>query len=344
MFIVKFDKGKGMECVAQKMLKLPNIQKYEVIRKTEEGFIASVEMDDGFEFKIYAHLLQKAYPSTVMQLIEKNNGHDEIHVLVSPYISERTAEICEGKGMGYFDYAGNCWFVGHYIYMSERGNKNIQPDKCRAVSVFERSSAVSSLILRELFADVHKAWKIKYLSEKLNCSIGQVSKVMNYLLKNAWAEKTADGYILSDPESVLKEWSRVYGRKELSAYSCYSLDAPSVLEKKLIKLKNDMGIDSYLTGFSGGVRYTPVVRYNKVHVYIAPEDIQEAIHFLEIKEVESGANVIIFPLENESYRKDSRMIQGDVVVSPVQIYLDSMQLKGRGEEIANAVLKKEIIK
>ena len=87
-----------------------------------------------------------------------------------------------------------------------------------------------------------------------------------------------------------------------------------------------------------------MVRYNKVHVYIAPEDIQEAIIYLEIKEVDSGSNVIIFPLENDSYIKDYRVIDDSVVVSPLQIYLDSMQIKGRGEEMAEAVLKKEIIK
>ena len=51
---VKPDDRKGMECVENKFLKLPNIQKYEVDRRTEDGFIASVEMDDGFVFKIYA--------------------------------------------------------------------------------------------------------------------------------------------------------------------------------------------------------------------------------------------------------------------------------------------------
>lgn len=85
-------------------------------------------------------------------------------------------------------------------------------------------------------------------------------------------------------------------------------------------------------------------RYNKVHVYMAPEDIQEAIRYLGIKEVDSGANVVIFPLGNDSYIKDCRTITGDVVVSPLQIYLDNLQLKGRGEEMAEAVLAKEIIR
>lgn len=340
---MKHDRS-GLECVESKFLKLPNIQKYEVVQRTENGFIASVEMDDGYEFLINACILKQVFPSTVMQLIEKQSREKEICILVSPYISDRTAMICEQNGMGYFDYAGNCWFVGHSIYLCERGNKNPRPKENKAVAIFEKSSVVSSLILRELFADITRTWKLKHLSEKINCSIGQVSKVMNFLVENAWAEKTKDGYMLREPESLLKEWSSVYGKKEAPVYTCYSLDNISILEKKLNLLKKEMGIDSYLTGFAGGVRYAPVVRYNKVHVYIASEDIKEAISYLGLKEVSSGSNVMIYPLENDSYVKDCRVIDESVVVSPVQIYLDSMQLKGRGEEMAEAVLRKEIMK
>lgn len=264
--------------------------------------------------------------------------------MISPYISDRTAQICEENGMGYFDYAGNCWFVGHSIYLSERGNKNPQPKQRSAVSIFERSSVVSSLILRELFADINRVWKLKHLSEKVGCSIGQVSKVMGFLMKNAWAVRTAEGYAVSEPGLVIREWGRVYGRKDAVSYPCYSLDNISVLEGKLRELKQDTGIESYLTGFSGGVRYAPVVRYNKVHVYMAPEDIREAVRYLGIKEVESGANMVIYPLENDCYIKDCRIITGDMVVSPLQVCLDSLQLKGRGEELAEAVLQKEIIR
>ena len=129
-----------------------------------------------------------------------------------------------------------------------------------------------------------------------------------------------------------------------SKNSTYSLDHIFILEKKLNLLKKEMGIDSYLTCFAGGVRYAPVVRYNKIHVYIAPEDMKEAIRYLDLKEVSSGSNVVIYSLENDAYIKDCRVMDESVVVSPVQIYLDSMQLKGRGEEMAEAVLRKEIMK
>lgn len=334
----------GLECVENKFLKLPNIQKYEVIHRTDGGFIASVKMDDGYEFKINACFLDRAFPSTVIKLIEMQNKSQEVNILVAPYISERTAQICEDNGIGYFDYAGNCWFICHSIYLSEKGNKNPRSKEQRSVSIFERTSVVSSCILRELIVDVTKTWKLKYLSEKVNCSIGQVSKLMKVLVENAWAEKLPDGYRLIDPESLLLEWSKDYAKKEIISYACYSLDNISVIEERLKKLKRDKGIDTYLTGLSGGVRYTPVVRYNKVHVYIAPEDIQKAIRYLDMKEVNSGSNVVIFPLENDSYIKDYRVIDDSAVVSPLQIYLDCMQIKGRGEEMADAVLRKEILK
>ena len=334
----------GLECIENRFLRLPNIQKYEVAHRTEDGFIASVEMDDGYEFDINVYFLNRVFPSTIMKLIEKQDKSHGVNVLVAPYISERTAQICRKYGMGYFDYAGNCWFVGHSIFLSEKGNKNPRPKEQKSVSIFERTSVVSSSILRELFADVTKIWKLKHLAEKVDCSIGQVSKLMNVLMENAWVEKLADGYKIIDPESLLLEWSKGYGKKKITSYACYSLDNISVVEERLKKLKIDMGIDSYLTGLSGGVRYAPVVRYNKVHVYIAPEDIQEAIRYMDMKEVDSGSNVIIFPLENSSYIKDYRVIDESAVVSPVQIYLDSMQIKGRGEEMAEAVLWKEILR
>ena len=75
----------------------------------------------------------------------------------------------------------------------------------------------------------------------MECSIGQVSNVMDFLIKNVWAEKSAEGYRISEPELLLKEWSKAYGKKTIPAYSCYSLDNPYVLEGKLGKFETGYG-------------------------------------------------------------------------------------------------------
>ena len=99
-----------------------------------------------------------------------------------------------------------------------------------------------------------------------------------------------------------------------------------------------------MTGFSGGVRYTPVVRYNKAQIIVRPEDYKEFVIQSECKEVETGANISVIIANDDDLLLDSRSIEGYMVASPVQIYLDCMQNKGRGEEMAEAILKKEIDK
>lgn len=337
---------KEQEIIADRFLKLPVVQKYEVIEKSTDGFLAEVELEDGYEFKLLVSVMETAYPSFVKEKIKNCStvGKREYFIIMAPYISSHTAKICEESGVGYFDYAGNCLFSKHSIYLCEKGNKNPEPKKYRQNSVFERSSEVSSVILRELFRNLQRSWKLLHLAEQAGCSIGQVSKVKEFLCRNTWAEMAGDGLKILQPETILYEWSKVYGKKKQSSYNCYSLDKTADFEKKLIRMNEQTGIDYYLTGFSGGVRYTPVVRYNRVHVYISSEDMKEAMAFLECKEVENGQNIVLLPIEEECCVKNPERREGYNVVSPVQVYLDCMQLKGRGEEMAEAVMRKEILK
>lgn len=126
---------------------------------------------------------------------------------------------------------------------------------------------------------------------------------------------TPNGIKLLKPEEILAEWSRVYGKKMPDVYVCYSLDKPADIEKELALMKEQSGIDYYLTGFSGGVRCAPVVRYNKVHVYISEEDIKEALTFLECRQVPDGQNLIIYTIAEQCCVKDTHQRNGFSVVS-----------------------------
>lgn len=83
------------------------------------------------------------------------------------------------------------------------------------------------------------------------------------------------------------------------------------------------------------------MRYNRIHVLVSPEDIDEFIQFSGCKRVDSGANIVIYEAQ-DSEITGVREIKSDWVASPVQVYLNCMQLKGRGEEMAEAVYEREI--
>jgi hypothetical protein len=112
-------------------------------------------------------------------------------------------------------------------------------------------------------------------------------------------------------------------------------------EYKLGEICQRENIRYGLTGFSGSSRYAPAVRYQRVMAYIQ-EEIDELIETLDIKPVDSGANVMLLKPYDDGvfYRLQER--DGSLVVSPIQIYLDLLSYRGRGEEAAEVLLNKVI--
>lgn len=327
-------------------LKIPAIDKCEILNDIENGFIAELELDGGILLMLQVQVLNRAYPQQIKEVIDSlDHGKQKVYtVIIAHYVSDLSAELCEKSDIGYIDEAGNCLIKTHTIYISEKGNPNKIKSKQEMKTVFDPSFVVSSKILRYLMKDVKRRWKLKYLADEVKCSIGQVSKVKNYLCDQLWAEMTLDGLAIIDAKAIMIAWSKEYSVRKNNSRSLYTLEPIAAFETKVQNLITKNGISCYLTGFSGGVRYTPVVRYNKAQIIVRPEDYREFVINSECKEVETGANISIIIANDDELLIDSRIIEGNMVASPVQIYLDCMQNKGRGEEIAEAILIKEIDK
>lgn len=277
-----------------------------------------------------------------MQL-KQENDNDFYCMISAPYISQASSRILEEEGVGYIDLSGNCLIKYQSIYVRVECNPNKYSEKRGSKSIFERSSIKSSIILRNLLQNPVKKWKMQELADISLSSIGQVSKVKKFLEERELITSGENGFSVNRPKEVISEWAKVYNSKPNTVYECYSLDSIPQIEQKIIEMKDKKGIECILTGFAGGVRYAPTVRYNKVHVYVPLQDLQEAIIFLGCKKVTSGANISIIVPYDQSVLFDARKIKGCKIASPVQICLDLMGLKGRGEEAATAVLEKEYL-
>lgn len=309
---------------------------------------AKVHFEKGKTLSLFIEMKKELTKVTIDNMYlatQKNVFIDNyFYLLGTIYMSERLSAYCHDKNINYFDLSGNCEINDKNLLISVTGKKNLYPENQRATkSVFERTSIVSSTIFRVLFRDVSKYWKTQELAEKSKCSLGQISKVKRFLEKNGWIENSIEGFRISAPKEVLHAWSDTYHAKKDQIVSCYSLDQPAIVEKKLQTMRQEKNIAYYLTGFSGGVRYAPSVRYNKVQAYIHLEDMEETIKYLDCKKVDSGANVELIIPYSLPVLMHHRTIQKSEVVSPVQVYLDLIQQKNRGEELAQAIYEKEII-
>ncbi len=321
--------------------KVPIISDIQIVDQSRYGFTVILKEQGNKSVEIYVVCLDRAVPSSVKKALGQSDGQT-YRIVMAPYISDASAKICEASGAGFCDLSGNCRIQLDNIYISEKGNPNRYPVKNHAKTIFKSSARTTSLILRELMKDVSKAWKIKELAEKIGCSIGMVSRIKTYLCEQSWAEMDSSGLHITDAETLMQEWSRAYEMPE--TISCYTLESIPRFEEKCFAAFRDQGVELCLTGFSGGVRYSPVVRYTKAHVWVARKDIDDFLRLTECKNVDSGANVAVYVADSDEVFVDCREINHSRVASPVQIFLDSMQLKGRGEEMAGAVFSKEIRK
>lgn len=271
----------------------------------------------------------------VNQLIRYRNNYPEAYLIfMAPYISEQAAEICMKDGVGYLDFAGNCFISFGQVYIKETGKPNPFRTRRDLVSLF---SPKSSRVLRVLLNNSGRVWKTQGLADEARVSLGQVANVKKLLLDREWITKQ-DGFSLSAPWKLLEEWANVYTYRKNEVRNYYSLKSIPEIEADLAKVCTEKGIEYALTGFSGAARFAPAVRYTRAmaYVYNTREDVAS---LLNLKEVETGANVTLLGPYDEGVFYGTQKIEDIRIVSPLQIYLDLKGYRGRGEEAAEAILR-----
>ncbi|MGO9613730.1 MAG: type IV toxin-antitoxin system AbiEi family antitoxin [Dissulfurispiraceae bacterium] len=270
----------------------------------------------------------------VNQLIRYRNKYPDAYLIfVAPYISPQAANICMKDSVGYLDFAGNCFFSFGQVYIEQTGKPN--PFKTRR-DLVSLSSPKSSRVLRVLLNNAGRAWKTQDLANEARVSLGHVANVKKLLLDREWITKQ-DGFSLTEPWMLLEEWASIYTYRKNEVLNYYSLKSIPEIEADLAKVCREKGIDYALTGFSGAARFASAVRFARIMAYAY--NTKEVASLLNLKEVESGANVTLLAPYDEGVFYGAQVIENIRVVSPVQLYLDLKGYKGRGEEAAEALLR-----
>ena len=259
-------------------------------------------------------------------------------VFVAPYISPRTADLCREEGVGYADLCGNCRLCFDEVYIERQGHPNRFARKRELRKLF---SPKSSRVLRVLLEAPRRAWALNALAREARVSIGLAWKVKELLADREWVSIGSDGILLKRPEELLAEWAGDYSFQQNVARDYHSMRKPFQLECALAALCSKRKVRYAFTGFSAAERMAPMVRYQRVFVYVA-ERVEELAAELDMNEAPSGANVTILTPYDDGVFYGARMLDDIQVVSPIQAYLDVFGNKARGEEAADALLREVI--
>lgn len=254
-------------------------------------------------------------------------------IVVSSFISPQTAEMLRSRGIGYFDMAGNVLIDFGSLFINVSGKANRSPVQKTLKSLFADKS---SRILRVLLTNPEKSWAVQDLSAEAGVSIGLTSRVNQRLLDFELIPGTKGGIKLSKPGELLDQWSKAYNYEKNEITKYYSPSQPAEIEKRAASFAASSGTPYQLTMFSGAGRVAPFVRYNFAAFYFSGS-MRELERELAISPTTSGANVWVFRPFDEGVYYGMQKRDGISIASSVQLYLDLINYKGRGEEQATAI-------
>lgn len=277
--------------------------------------------------------------SAIQQLKEyMDRIEDTYAVVAAPYISDDTARLCKQNGVGYIDLAGNCFLNFDQVYIERKNYPNPAVEKRRVRSIFNPKS---SRILRAMLNSPMRSWQVQELAKEANVSLGLASRVKERLLDLEYAREKDKTIVLSRPSELLEQWANNYSFRKNKVYDYFGFDEPKELERKLSQYCEQRETPYALTLFSGAALVAPFARYTRGFAYVG-RGVKEVADSLGLKEVSSGPNFSILEPYDEGVFYGSREIDDMKVVSDIQLYLDLVGFKGRGEESAIFLLEQRI--
>jgi hypothetical protein len=254
-------------------------------------------------------------------------------IVLAPYISVQTANLLKSKAVGYFDLAGNALIDFGPLFISIAGKPSRNPVQRTLKSLF---AAKTSRIIRVLLTNPKKTWYVQDLAAEAGVSIGLASKLKQRLLELEFVDDTRAGVHLTKPGDLLDEWAKAYSYQKNDIFKYYSPNTGAQVETRVSEFARNQARGYALTMFSGAARVAPFMRYNFSAFYFSGSML-ELEQQLELKPTDSGANVWAFLPFDDGVYYGMQNVGGMQVVSNVQLYLDLINYKGRGEEQARPI-------
>ena len=243
-------------------------------------------------------------------------------VLLAPYLSADSRQICQENNIAFLDMEGNAQLQFGGVYIDHRMPGKPVPEKRGLRTMFSPKSAQ---VLRMMLNDPLRTWKVTELSEEGKVSLGHASNVRKNLLEREWAVISSEGLTLNKPGALVNEWRDNYRPIQGKKKNFYTPLHGNALESQL---RNLLGCDevqgsAILASFSAAQWLSPYGRTG-MHFFFADEKgMERLISGLKLSTTSKGANVTITVPNDEGIFLDAiEPAPGIVTTGVIQTYLD----------------------
>lgn len=331
-------------------LKVGIIRREEKIGTRRVDFSVEVMTSQGKKLRLLIDLKTSATPGRIREFlrqfrlsIPKTVIKKGYPVFASTFLSPRVREICKEEGVGYLDFAGNCYLQFDDLYIERVIDKNPSPSRGRPPSLF---APISSRIIRALLEEPKRRWQIGELSQATNVSLGQTSNVTRRLLEEEYVTKAKNRVLLAQPSKLLDAWRDQYTQTGNQRMAYYSFNRnPEEIMSLISKTAKIKGWKYAVTSFAAASLVAPFVRGVGTFEWYVEDvtSIDSWINALDLRPVHEGPNVVlVVPYDVGVFYKNQK-VDGITLVGNIQLYLDLFSNPARGKEQAE-FLRKERLK
>lgn len=295
------------------------------------------------------HNLQPRHVFDVIRQVRETclslSGGAVYPVVVSEYISARSAEIFIEQNVSYFDLAGNCRLCFANVYIEKKGDK---PKNVESRGVKSLFGLKSSRMLRLMLENRMRPWQVKELVAKTNLSLGQVSNIRRALLDQQFVIESPSGIQLTQPAVLLHDWARIYKKNiitiESGYYSLLNSEERLGAIKQAIAESTNQGGRIMLNGLSAARWQAPYTKPMSETFYADEEGVEILKKHLLLEPVKHGPNVIIEqPKDLFVFEEAVDCAPGLKCASAIQTYLD-LYIAGEREREAAEHIESQLLK
>jgi hypothetical protein len=256
-------------------------------------------------------------------------------VLIAPYLSPASRELCRENGISFLDLEGNARMVFGTVFI-ERLISDKSPSERRIFkSLFMPKSA---RVLRVLLRNPERIWRVADLADAADVSLGHVSNVRTALLEREWAEIMPGGISLKAPDLLLDAWKLAYISMPQDELHFYTTLHGSSLENSIRAMFSSMPAEAnvVLASLSAAHWIAPYARTGTQFLYAERSALNDIRKELQLSSSAKGENVIIiFPKDQGVFLDSYEPSPGIRCTSPLQTYLDLSVAGERGAEAAD---------
>ncbi|MBB5319303.1 hypothetical protein [Tunturibacter empetritectus] len=266
---------------------------------------------------------------------------EAIPILIAPFLTSATQDLCRAEGVGYLDFEGNAHIAFGPVYIERSTASKPDSEKREFRSLFKPRSAQ---VLRVLLRDPKQIWKLSELSEQSGVSIGHVSNVRNALQDREWIEDGSAGIQLKSPDLLLDAWRESYRIGAVEELKFYTVLHGKAWDRSVRDYFMTHSFDHVaLASFSSAQWIAPYGRSSTHFFYADRESISALQESLGLSKPVMGENVIVWIPKDEGVFTDSFEVDGAIrCTSPLQTYLDLSQAGDRGLEAADHLRKAKL--